>query len=338
VPSGGRKRALVEVGTTIDTHVRGAHLPVGVARSLAGLALIACADEWMARALESVLGPAGYGVERAATASVARERATATPPDVVVIVTPLPDRDAELLCRELRRDRVLTPTTPIIGITEGAATREQRLRWLRAGAWDFFGFPLDGEELQVKVGGYVEAKRAADEAAVGGLVDGATGLYTALGLKRRLHELVAEALRLHTALACVVCGADPQGAPPDAEAVAGAPAILRGRVGRLLRAHARLSDAIGWWSETDFAVLAPSTDAEGAERLVRRLATAIESAPPEPGAPVAALAVRAGYYAVTDVNATPVEPDALLEGASAALALARREPGGPVIRRFEAGP
>jgi PleD family two-component response regulator len=323
------------LGTTNITHLPRVSPSRGVAKSLTGIALLACADDWMARALDSVLRPAGYGVVHVLTGGAVRPEAARARPDVVVLIPPLPDRDAEQVCRELRRDRVVTPNTPIIGISGSAATRADRLRWLRAGAWDFIGFPIDAEELQLKLGGYVEAKRAADEAAVGGLVDDATGLYTALGLRRRLPELVAEALRLHTALACVVFGPDPQA---GAEAVAGARAGLRAHLARLLRAHARLSDAIGWWSETDFVVLAPSTDAEGAEQLVRRLVSAIESAPPEAGAPLGALAMRAGYYALTDVNATPVEPDALLAGATAALALARQEPSGPAIRRFESGP
>ena len=299
-------------------------LATDVAKSLTGAVLVACADEWMARALGSALQPAGYGVVQVAMGADVRQRATAVRPDVVVLVPPLLDRDAEHVCRELRRDRVVPPNTPIIGITGDAVTRSQRLRWLRAGAWDLIGFPLDAEELQLKLGGYVEAKRAADEAAVGGLVDEATGLYTEHGLKRRVRELVAEALRLHTALACVVFG-------PDAP---GAGTSVRDHVGRLLRAHARLSDTVGWWSETDFAVLAPATDADGAELLARRLASAIESAPPEPGVALPALAVRAGYYAVTNVNATPVEPDALLAGANTALALARQSGGATRIRRF----
>ena len=314
-----------------------------MAKSLTGIALLACADDWMARALDSVLRPAGYGVVHVLTGGAVRPEAANARPDVVVLVPPLPDRDAEQVCRELRRDRVVTPNTPIIGISGGSATRAERLRWLRAGAWDFIGVPLDAEELQLKLGGYVEAKRAADEAAVGGLVDGATGLYTELGLKRRVRELVAEALRLHTALACVVFGADPPGAggtggaQPDAAGAAGARNGVHDHVGRVLRAHARLSDTIGWWNETDFAVLAPATDAAAAELLARRLADAIESAPPDPGVPLPALAVRAGYTAVNDVNATPVEPDALLAGASAALALARQSGGATPIRRFDIG-
>ncbi len=319
-------------------------LATGVAKSLTGVALLACPDDWMARALDSVLRPAGYGVVRVATGGAVRPRATSARPDVVVLVPPLPDRDAEHVCRELRRDRVLTPNTPIIGITGGAVTRAQRLRWLRAGAWDFIGFPLDAEELQLKLGGYVEAKHAADEAAAGGLVDGATGFYTELGLKRRIRELVAEALRLHTALACVAFGPDSPGAlgaGVGAEASQeGAPRARSGArdyVGQVLRAHARLSDTVGWWHETDFAVLAPATDADGAELLARRLVDAIEKASSDPGAPGPALAVRAGYSAVTDVNATPVEPDALLAGANAALALARQSGGATLIRRFDLG-
>jgi len=298
---------------------------------------VTSADALAARALASVLQPAGYRVLRVASGVEARERARTARPDLILIATPLPDMNGEELCRELRQDPAMTLDTAIIGITATGTTREQRLRWLRAGAWDCFGFPLDAEELRLKLAGYVGAKRDADDARAAALVDQATGLYNGPGLKRRAQELVAEALRLHTALACALFGPNPRpgdrGDGPDAAART----AIRNQVGRVLRTHARLSDTIGWWNGTDFAVLAPATDADGADQLGRRLADAIEATPPEPGASLPALDVRVGYHTVTDVHATPVEPADLFERASRALALARTGSREARIRRFEAG-
>src|SRR2546426_11838292 len=59
-------------------------------------------------------------------------------------------------------------------------------------------------------------------------------------------------------------------------------AAIRARVTQALQTHGRLSDTIAWWNGTEFAVLAPATDAVGAEQLARRLSAAIENEPPEP--------------------------------------------------------
>ncbi len=281
------------------------------------LVLIAGGDEWLSRALESVLQPAGHRVLRVFTALDAQERARTTRPDVVLLAGHLPDRDGASLCRELRQDPAVGPAVPILAVATGPASREQRVTWLRAGARDCLTFPLDQEELVLKLGGMLEVRREIAAAREAALVDQATGLYTAHGLERRARELVAEALRLHAALACVVFGLEP---PP-----------ARSGLAEVLRSHGRQSDTIGWWNGGDLAILAPATDADGAAQLAHRMARAIATAPSAPD-------VRAGYVAVADAHATPVEPEALLVRASAALALARRGEGGEGIRRFEPGP
>jgi PleD family two-component response regulator len=294
--------------------------------SPSGLALIATTDAWSVRALGSVLEPAGYRVLRATTGAEARDGARSARPDFILIAPQVGDGSGVELCRELRQDPEVTSDTAIIGMTS-AATREERLNWLRAGASACVGFPFEGEELLLKLAWHVQAKRDADHARALALVDGPTGLYNRAGLQRRARELVAGALRLHSAMACVAFGTDPR---PEARAV------TQARLGRLLRASARLSDTIGWWKPTDFVVLAPTTNAAGAERLARRLSDAIEAASPESRGSFPAFEVRAGYHAVADVHATPVEAEDLLDRAGKALAVARSAQGGARIQRFEA--
>jgi GGDEF domain-containing protein len=226
----------------------------------------------------------------------------------------------------------VAPGLPIIGLPLGAVARELRLTWLRAGAWDVFGFPVDVEELLLKLDGYL---RAADSARAGLLADPASGLYNARGLERRARELLAEAVRLHAALACVVFGPEVRSDPSAAAAGRAGPAAVRGRLGAVLRTHARLSDTVGWWNDGEFAVLAPATDAAGAVHLAERLAQAIETAPLVRGASGPALQVRVGYEAVADVHATPVEAPVLLAHATAALARARTDARGSRIERFQ---
>jgi PleD family two-component response regulator len=274
-----------------------------------------------------VLEPAGYRLLRATTGAEARDGARRARPDFILIATQVGGRSGVELCRELRQDPAVTPDTAIIGITS-AATREQRLSWLRAGASACVDFPFEGEELLLKLAWHVRVKREADHARALALVDGPTGFYNRAGLERRARELVAAALRLHSAMACIALGTDARAEAHGDEPRSATRAVTRARLGQLLRASARLSDTIGWWTPTDIVVLAPTTDAAGAERLARRLSDAIEAFP--------VFHVRAGYHAVADVHATPVEAEDLLDHASKALAVARSAQGEARIHRFEA--
>ena len=84
------------------------------------MALIASADEWLARSLESVLEPRAYRVQRARTGAEALERARSGRPDLIVITPHLPDLTGEELCSQLRQDPSVPPAVPIIGLTATA--------------------------------------------------------------------------------------------------------------------------------------------------------------------------------------------------------------------------
>jgi PleD family two-component response regulator len=276
--------------------------------------LIVGDDEWTARALAAVLEPAGFRVAHAATAEAAQRQVREAPPDAVLVVARAGDPGGPALCRGLREEPAVTAETAILGITPAAGAREQRLEWLRAGAWDCLGFPLLAEEVLLKLGRCVRAKQQADRGRAAALVDDATGLYTPRGLRRRVRELLAETARLRLPVACVAIGAD------------GGDPALRGRIAQALQAHARRSDVLGWWSGSDVVVLAPATDAAGAERLAARLADAIEAAAP--------VTVRGGYYALPAEPGALADPDDLLRRASVALGQARTASQGARIRRF----
>jgi len=281
-----------------------------------------------------VLQPRGYRVLRASSGGETLELARSGRLDVALVASALPDRDGLEVCRALRQEALITPSTPIILLASTAATREQRLAGLRAGAWDRLDLPLDADELLLKLDAYMLAKQDGDRARRGAFVDVVSGLYNAWGVARRARELVADAWRRHAALACVMLAVDVQPeAAPDAEARS---SVVRHHAASLLHARGRASDAIGWWDGPHFAVLAPATEAEGAAQLARRLSQAIEMAPPpQPrDAPPLSLAVRAGYEVVHDVHATPLEPETLLARATSALHQARAEPRGARIRAY----
>ena len=95
------------------------------------------------------------------------------------------------------------------------------------------------------------------------------------------------------------------------------------RVAQLLEATGRHSDAIGRVGPTEFAVVAPGTDARGAVRLAERFRRAMSAAASAEAAP--AVELRAGYDAVGNARSALVQPRDLLARASRALHEAQAE-------------
>src|SRR5207245_2099943 len=86
---------------------------------------IADSHEWFSRALETVLVPGGYRVVKAYTARGALQQVEESEPDAVILAVDLPGGEGLNLCRLLRADARVTPSTPII-LTQprpGAAPR-----------------------------------------------------------------------------------------------------------------------------------------------------------------------------------------------------------------------
>lgn len=292
------------------------------------LTLIANSQEWHSRSLESILGPHGYAVVRAYTGRQAVERAEAARPDLIILDTDLPDRDGFEVCRELRANPKISPSTPILMTSPGHPSRQKRLEALRAGAWDFIGSALDGEELPLRLDAYVRAKQDADRAREESLLDDLTGLYNIRGLARRARELGSQAFRHNEPFACIVLTAVPSEAAGAADE-----AVLLERLAAVLRQSGRTSDAIGILGPGEFAVVAQGTDDAGAVRLAERLASAVST--DAAGSPVR---MAAGYDVVRDYRATPIEPSDMLMRAGMAMRLSRAEAGDDAllrIRRFE---
>ena len=296
------------------------------------LALIGSDQEWSIRSIESILGPHGYAVLRAYTGKEVLERAQSGQPDIVIIDMRLPDREGREVCRALRAERLISPSTPIVAITAGHPSKQERLAVLSAGAWETYSLPLDPEEFLAKLNTYVQAKAEADALREEGLVDRVTGFYSVRGLARRAREVGAEAYRRRSALACVVIGVEPSG--NGAEADHAALDLLLEAVARAFQGTARSSDVIGRLGRSEFAVIAPATDAEGAARLAARLAAAVEEGRAAADGPAADLTLRAGYEAVADLHETPMEPVDLLVRATAALRQARSQGGRNSVFRY----
>jgi diguanylate cyclase (GGDEF)-like protein len=272
------------------------------------IVLIANSQEWHARSLESVLSPQGYAVLRAYTGKQALERATEARPDAIILDSDLPDIDGFEICRQLRAHSAISDSTPILMTSPGHPSRQRRLEALRAGAWDYIGASVDGEELPLRLGVLVRAKQDADRTREDGLLDELTGLYNVRGIARRAREIGSQAFRSKDALAVLVLS--PYGTTAQQSVGAG---VLE-QVAHILRDTGRISDAIGTLGPQEFAIVAQGTDDAGAVRLAERIVQAI--------APVLApygIELSIGFDAVSNYGESPIDPGDMLNRASAAM-------------------
>lgn len=256
----------------------------------------------------------GYVLQLIRSGRHALRRARDGAPDLVVVDVALRDTGALELCRALRADPQAAIGAAIILVSEAPFSRSQRAVAFAAGAWECVGPGAEPEEMLLRIGSFVRAKRLVDEVRRRGLVDPDTGLYNSEGLVRRAREVGAVAFRQPAALSCVVLAVN---ADPDLPAERAELAIARWS--RTLKSESRLSDVIGRLSAREFAIVAPATNADGAVKLAERLATSMEKALSDAGVPDAATRVRAGYEAVENMRYSPAEPLELVARAAAAL-------------------
>jgi diguanylate cyclase (GGDEF)-like protein len=299
------------------------------------LVLIANHQEWSARSLESILGPGGFDVVKTYTAEKALERVETADPDIVILDANLGDMDGLTLCKTLRGEGRISDSTPIIMTAPDRPQRRLRLAALEAGAWDVLSLPVDGEEFTLRLNSYLRAKLDADRAREDALVDNLTGLYTVRGLEQRARDLAAHAFRNRKALACVVIAPELRAelGRRKADEVIGE---VVARIAEVFKSTARLSDIVGRLGKTEFAIIAPDTNAAGATQLAKRLAEAAMLSYPDAQAPD--VNFRAGYEAVPDYHEKPIEPVDLLVHATTALRMARQAESrhdGSWIRPFE---
>ena len=304
------------------------------------LVLIANDQEWSARSLESILAPNGFAVLRAYTGQQALDRARTAQPDLIILDAQMPDMHGVEVCRALKEDPRYSGTIPIIITTSGPSGRAQRLEAYRAGAWEFLGQPLDGEALLLKLQTFIRAKFEIDRVRDESLLDQLTGLYNMRGLAKRAREIGSEAFRRHHALACIVFSPDPETATADSsDQISEEHASkVAERVGEIIRQRGRASDAIGRLGRSEFAVIAPATEAEGAVRLMQRLGQSIESESVNLGELEKKLRIRAGYCAVPDFAESSVDAVEMMLRATTALRHLRSEGNGERIKAFEQVP
>ena len=268
----------------------------------------------------AALEGAGFTIIETESGAGALGRARLVRPDAVVLSHILPDMSGIEACRLLHADPLVGGNTPVVILTGDSPSPAERVAGLSAGVWDFFRHPRDTRELALKLQTYVEARRNAAAALPEGGGDPGSGLPARPALTRRICELSGLMTRTHGALSCIVFDTD----VPDA----GAPALVA--------QITRVSDIVGLLSPTQFALLAPSTSADGAAALSRRVAAILRNGGTGTGNGVQALLI--GYDAVENLTYTPINPPDLIARATAAVRTGKPEPANHWLRRYEPAP
>ncbi len=267
------------------------------------LVLIANDQEWTGRAVESILVANGYRVVQAYTAQEAIAVASAVSPDLVILDQQLPDYSGVEVCRQLRNDPRFGAALPIIITTAGPSGRPQRLNAYAAGAWEFYGQPLDSEALLHKLRVYLASYQVVRRLRRAAMVE-SHGLYTQRGLAQRATELMAEMRRAGRPISCVAWSF---GAVEDADLLDGLMAVFR--------QNGRASDVLGRLDTGEFAVVAGGASSTEAGQIAERFRGVLAAALGHRGT-----GVRSTIVGIDDPVELPSTGGELLDRLSLALA------------------
>ncbi len=216
--------------------------------------------EWTARSIETLLATAGHRTVRAFTGAQLEALLESEFPDAIILDTQLPDTTSLDLLPRLKAAGLIGPCLPVILTTAGPSGRSMRLRASEAGAWEFFGQPLDGGALLAKLQVFLTAYRASREQRPERFP---VGYYAGEALHHRALELGALARRTGVPVSCL--SLELPGAGSDAEV----------ELASAIRRVGRAGDALGCLGPGHFVVLAFGADASGADRLADRLRAAV---------------------------------------------------------------
>ena len=282
------------------------------------LALIACSDDWMSRALESVFQQHGYVVAHTRSGAQTMELARLANHDLLVLDESLVDVKALDVCRSIRDAALFDHSVPVVITSPTPVDPRKRLAAFAAGAWEYCSHPVDLEPVFLKLETFLRARGELVVARREDFVNSSTGLYTSFGLRQLAGKLGARALRKHEAFACVAF------APQVHDREVGSSTLWKessgsfADVAHVFREQSRQSDVVGHVGDSRLAILAPDTDAAGARLLVARLQRELDRASKDKtiGGQVR---LRAGFSAVSDLAASKVNVAELVHRAESAL-------------------
>lgn len=282
------------------------------------LALVACSDDWMSRALENVFQLRGYVVAHTRSSMQALELAKLANHDLLVLDDSLTDIPALDLCRVIRDDSGYDHSIPVVITSSTPADPRSRLMAYNAGAWEYCSHPVDLDPVFTKLETFLRARGELVSSRSQDFVNATTGLYTPFGLRQLAGKLSARAWRNHEAFACVAFS------PQVLDREVGSSMLWKetptgfADVAHVFREQSRQSDIVGHVGDSRLAILAPDTNATGARLLVARLQRELDRA--AAGGNISGqVRLRAGFSAVPDLAESKVNVAELVSRAENAL-------------------
>lgn len=127
----------------------------------AGFVLVVDDEEQNRSLIRDYLEAHDYTVAEAENGMVALEKIAARPPDVILLDLMMPKMDGIEVCRRLKAS-AQTAHLPVLMVT-ALSDRQERLMGIRAGANDFLNKPVDIQDLTLRVGNAVYAKKLYDQ-------------------------------------------------------------------------------------------------------------------------------------------------------------------------------
>jgi len=282
------------------------------------LALIACGDDTMSRALESVFQQHGYVVANTRSGAQAMELARLANHDLLILDESLADMRAIDVCRVIRDGTQFDHSIPIVLTSPTPVDQRSRMAALIAGAWEYCSNPIDLEPVFVKLETVLRGRGELVLARSEEFINATTGLYTSFGLRQLAGKLGARALRGHEAFACVAVAPQVHDREVGSSMLWKESAAGFADVAHVFREQSRQSDVVGHVGDSRFAILAPDTDAAGARLLVARLQRELDKASRNKSIG-GEVRLRAGYSAVSDLASANVNVAELVHRAQSAL-------------------
>jgi DNA-binding response OmpR family regulator len=298
------------------------------------LALIACSDDWMSRALESVFQQHGYVVAHTRSGVQTMELARLANHDLLVLDESLTDVRAIDVCRAIREGAQFDHSVPVVITSPTPVDPRARIAAFNAGAWEYCSHPVDLEPIFIKLETFLHARSELVVARTEDFVNSTTGLYTSFGLRQLAGKLGARALRKHEPFACVAF------APQVHDREIGSSMLWKeslvgfADVAHVFREQSRQSDVVGHVGDLRLAILAPDTDAAGARLLVARLQRELDHASKKKTI-AGQVRLRVGYSAVSDLAASKINVAELVHRAESALDHAPIQGDGNAIVSFD---
>ncbi|MBI3203532.1 MAG: diguanylate cyclase [Myxococcales bacterium] len=214
------------------------------------------------------LKPEGLELHHVHAAEAGLARVGELQPDLVLLDVDMPGLDGFAVCERLKADP-RTVGIPVIFLT-GSSDVESKVRGFEVGGVDYVTKPFEPAELRARVRAALKTKRFQDLLSSRANVDALTSLWNRAYFERRLNDELAAATRYGRVVSLVFIDVDHFKKLNDGFGHPFGDQVLT-RIGELLWANARETDAPCRYGGEELATILTETPLEGAVVAAERI-------------------------------------------------------------------